>query len=92
MILANYPPRMAETVQRIGGEQLLATEQYIDMVSGRTFRSTLLVAAARAAHRSAPTNARIDALHFIGDGAKFDGEFASGSQTYAGTGTLCYSW
>jgi len=24
--------------------------------------------------------------------AKFDGEFASGSQTYAGTGTLRYSW
>jgi uncharacterized protein with beta-barrel porin domain len=24
--------------------------------------------------------------------AKFDGEFASGSQTYAGSGTLRYSW
>jgi uncharacterized protein with beta-barrel porin domain len=24
--------------------------------------------------------------------AKFDGEFASGSQTYAGTGTLHYAW
>jgi len=24
--------------------------------------------------------------------AKFDGEFASGSQTYAGTGTLRVSW
>jgi uncharacterized protein with beta-barrel porin domain len=24
--------------------------------------------------------------------AKFDGEFASGSQTYAGTGTLRYMW
>lgn len=24
--------------------------------------------------------------------AKFDGEFASGSQTYAGTGTLRYTW
>jgi uncharacterized protein with beta-barrel porin domain len=24
--------------------------------------------------------------------AKFDGEFASGSQTYAGTGTVRYSW
>jgi uncharacterized protein with beta-barrel porin domain len=23
---------------------------------------------------------------------KFDGEFASGSQTYAGTGTLRYTW
>ena len=24
--------------------------------------------------------------------AKFDGEFANGSQTYAGTGTLRYTW
>jgi uncharacterized protein with beta-barrel porin domain len=24
--------------------------------------------------------------------AKFDGEFAKGSQTYAGTGTLRYAW
>ena len=24
--------------------------------------------------------------------AKFDGEFAAGSQTYAGTGTLRYTW
>jgi len=24
--------------------------------------------------------------------AKFDGEFADGSQTYAGTGTLRYTW
>ena len=24
--------------------------------------------------------------------AKFDGEFASGSQTYAGSGTLRYTW
>jgi hypothetical protein len=24
--------------------------------------------------------------------AKFDGEFVSGSQTYAGTGTLRYTW
>ena len=24
--------------------------------------------------------------------AKFDGEFASGSRTYAGTGSLRYSW
>jgi len=24
--------------------------------------------------------------------AKFDGEFANGSQTYSGTGTLSYTW
>ncbi len=42
MIVANYPPNMAEMVQSVGGNQLLATEQLIDMVSGRTFRHTLL--------------------------------------------------
>jgi hypothetical protein len=25
-------------------------------------------------------------------GAKFDGEFASGSETYGGSGTLRYTW
>jgi hypothetical protein len=28
----------------------------------------------------------------IASSAKFDGEFASGSQTYAGTGTIRYTW
>jgi hypothetical protein len=30
-----------------------------------------------------------DALSLL---AKFDGEFANGSQTYAGSGTLRYTW
>jgi hypothetical protein len=68
MIVSNYPPAMAEVVPRIGGNALLATEQSIDMVSGRTFRQTLLVAAERAARIDRQlAAARLDGLHFIGD-------------------------
>jgi methyltransferase-like protein len=68
MIVSNYPPAMAEVVPRIGGNALLATEQSIDMVSGRTFRQTLLVAAERSAHIDRQlAAARLDDLHFLGD-------------------------
>jgi 2-polyprenyl-3-methyl-5-hydroxy-6-metoxy-1,4-benzoquinol methylase/methyltransferase-like protein len=68
MIVSNYPPAMAEVVPRIGGNALLATEQSIDMVSGRTFRQTLLVAAERAARIDRQVAAaRLDDLHFLGD-------------------------
>ena len=67
MILANYPPKMATMVQNAGGNQLLASEQLIDMVSGRTFRHTLLVAAERAPHIDRRlAGERIEGLHFIG--------------------------
>jgi methyltransferase-like protein/2-polyprenyl-3-methyl-5-hydroxy-6-metoxy-1,4-benzoquinol methylase len=70
MILANYPPNMAAMVQKAGGNQLLATEQYIDMVSGRTFRHTLLVSAARAPQIDRRLSSeRVEGLHFIGVGA-----------------------
>ena len=67
MIVANYPPAMAETIRKVGGNQLIATEQYIDMVSGRTFRHSLLVAAGRAPRIDRRlASARLDGLHFIG--------------------------
>ena len=67
MILANYSPNMAAMVQKAGGNQLLASEQLIDMVSGRTFRHTLLVAAERAPHIDRRlAGERIKGLHFIG--------------------------
>jgi len=70
MILANYPPNMAAMVQQAGGNALLATEQLIDMVSGRTFRHTLLVAAERAPQIDRRlASGRLEGLHFIGDGA-----------------------
>jgi SAM-dependent methyltransferase/methyltransferase-like protein len=67
MILANYPKDMVALVRNAGGDELLATEQYIDIVSGRAFRHTLLVGAERAPkiHR-ALSGERVEDLHFIG--------------------------
>jgi SAM-dependent methyltransferase len=68
MILANYPQHMVETVRKIGGDRLAATEQLIDMVSGRTFRSTLLIAADRAPRIDRQlSQTRIDGMHFLGN-------------------------
>jgi SAM-dependent methyltransferase/methyltransferase-like protein len=67
MIPANYPANMAAMVQQAGGSQLLATEQLIDMASGRTFRHTLLVAAERAPGIDRRlSSARIEGLHIVG--------------------------
>jgi SAM-dependent methyltransferase len=70
MILTNYPPNMIEMVRKAGGNQLIATEQLIDIASGRTFRHTLLVAAERehAIDRHIP-NVRLEGLHLIAAGA-----------------------
>jgi autotransporter-associated beta strand protein len=56
--------------------------------------SNFIVNGAAVPHDSALTTAAAE-LHLNADWtvlAKFDGEFASNSQTYAGTGTLRYSW
>jgi uncharacterized protein with beta-barrel porin domain len=56
--------------------------------------STFTVNGAPIPHDSALTTAAAE-LHVTANWtamAKFDGEFASGSQTYAGSGTLKYSW
>jgi SAM-dependent methyltransferase/methyltransferase-like protein len=68
MILGNYPAGMGELIGKVGGSsQLLATEQYIDIVSGRTFRQTLLVGAERGARIDrALSSERVEGLHFIG--------------------------
>jgi methyltransferase-like protein len=67
MIVSNYPSEMAAMVARAGRNEMLATEQYIDLASGRTFRHTLLVGAARAgAIDRKLTGARLEGLHFIG--------------------------
>lgn len=47
MILENYPPQTAEEARRLGGGQLLAVEQYLDLLTGRTFRQSLLIARER---------------------------------------------
>lgn len=67
MIPANYPAAMSDLVRQSGGNQLLATEQHIDIASGRTFRHTLLVAAERASSIDrALSNERVEGLHFLG--------------------------
>ncbi len=67
MILGNYPKAMTELVRLGGGNQLLATEQHIDIVSGRTFRHTLLVGAERAPRIDrALSSERVEGLHFLG--------------------------
>jgi len=67
MIPSSFPPDMAEVVQKFAGGKLLATEQYIDIVSGRTFRYTLLVGTERAASIDRTlSNGRLEGLHFLG--------------------------
>jgi len=67
MISTNYPPQAAEAVRRIGGASLVGAEQAIDMVTGRTFRRSLLVAAEREPQIDRRlTSARIEGLHAIG--------------------------
>jgi methyltransferase-like protein/trans-aconitate methyltransferase len=67
MLPANYPAPTAEAIRKIGGANLIGTEQAIDMATGRTFRRTLLVAAEREPQIDRRlTNARMEGLHVIG--------------------------
>lgn len=71
MIPSTFAPATAAFVQSFGRNQILATEQYIDIVSGRTFRQTLLVASERAARIDRNLSGeRLEGLHFLG-GANF---------------------
>jgi methyltransferase-like protein/trans-aconitate methyltransferase len=67
MFPANYPADAGEFIRKAGGNDLLATEQYIDIVSGRTFRQTLLIGAERATRIARNiSNERVEPLHFLG--------------------------
>jgi methyltransferase-like protein/trans-aconitate methyltransferase len=70
-IPSTFAPATAEFVRTFGGNDVLSGEQYTDIVSGRTFRQTLLVGSERAAQidRSLAGD-RLDGLHFLG-GASF---------------------
>jgi methyltransferase-like protein len=67
---ANIPESMGQErgrlIRELGGGELHAAEQYTDIVTGRTFRQSLLIHAARSAvaDRSLPIE-RVDGLHFI---------------------------
>jgi methyltransferase-like protein len=67
MIPDNYPPPTTEAVRKIGGGNLIGTEQAIDIATGRAFRRSLLVATEREAQIDRRlTGARIEGLHFLG--------------------------
>ena len=56
----------AALVRQLSGGELLATEQYIDVVTGRTFRESLLIRADRAADvKRALDGQRLAGLHLI---------------------------
>lgn len=48
MVLDNYGGEVAEGVRTRAGNDLMAAEQWLDILSGRTFRQSLLVAGERA--------------------------------------------
>jgi SAM-dependent methyltransferase len=67
MILSNYPAETVRAIRDIGRDQLNATEQYIDIMSGRTFRHSLLIGAERATQVDRRlSNERMEGLHFTG--------------------------
>ena len=61
MVSDNLPPKAAETIKSLN-LNLLATEQYMDFVRNRTFRSTLLCHKGSELNRSVSPE-RLDGLH-----------------------------
>lgn len=69
MVVENQPAETAKRIRELAGNQNDATEQVLDMMTGRTFRQSLLVAADRAGRidrNLAPQ--RIQAMHFLAVG------------------------
>ncbi len=66
MILDNYESTVAEQVRTRSNNDLVESEQYLDLLSGRTFRQSMLVANERIAGLSrALSPDRTQALHFL---------------------------
>jgi len=66
MILDNYGREVAEQVRARAGNDLVESEQYLDLLSGRTFRQTLLVGGERMASvNRALTPESVAPLHFL---------------------------
>jgi methyltransferase-like protein len=67
MILDNYGTEVAEQVRARSNNDLVESEQYLDLLSGRTFRQSLLVANERMAEVNRALSAdRTEGLHFLG--------------------------
>lgn len=68
MVPENFGTEAAKALRMLGGNTLLETENYIDVLTGRTFRQTLLIPPARAAATKRNVNPqRIEDLHLIAD-------------------------
>ena len=66
MILENYGAEVAQQVRARSGNDLVGSEQYLDLLSGRTFRQTLLIASERMATvNRALRPESIERLHFL---------------------------
>ena len=66
MILENYGAQVAQQVRSRTGNDLVGSEQYLDLLSGRTFRQTVLVGHERMASvKRALSPESIGPLHFL---------------------------
>ncbi|HPS66364.1 MAG TPA: class I SAM-dependent methyltransferase [Holophaga sp.] len=76
MILDNHSADTARRIRERTGNNLVATEQYLDFITGRTFRQSLLVHADRAVRINRNLDpSRIDGMHFFtGAGLKVERE------------------
>ncbi len=78
MILENYDAKVAAEIRARSGNDLVASEQLLDMLTGRTFRQTLLIASERMADlKRALTPDSLSGLHFllpIGTGVSREGD------------------
>ena len=83
MILDNFKPETAAKVREMSRNDLVESEQYLDLLTGRTFRQTLLVSGERMGKVvRALTPEGTDALHFLGGGdLRFERDGAGGALT-----------
>lgn len=66
MTLDNYGREVAEQVRACSSNDLVESEQYLDLLSGRTFRQTLLVGSERMTSvNRALTPESVARLHFL---------------------------
>jgi methyltransferase-like protein len=66
MIPENISPNAGEAIRRISGNKLISGEQNVDIVTGRTFRQTMLVHESRAASiQRLLTPASLKGLHLV---------------------------
>lgn len=69
MIADNRDPKLAERLRAMTGNQVAGMEQMMDIVTGRTFRQSLLVRSAAGASVNRDLSpARLETLHLLTDG------------------------